>query len=178
MPTLAYHEAMPGHHMQIALAQETDLPLFRRTTNFTGYVEGWGLYAEWLAGDENWYANDIYGDIGRLNFEALRATRLVVDTGIHAFDWGWERAVTFFEENVGSSRSLAEGNIARYSIYTGQSTAYMVGMLKIIELRERMRDAQGEAFSIAAFHDLVLENGSVPLTLLEQLVDQAIADTP
>lgn len=174
MPTLAYHEAMPGHHMQIALAQETDLPLFRRNLSATGYVEGWGLYAERVAGDYGWYENDIYGDIGRLNFEALRAARLVVDTGIHAFGWSFQQASTFFQENVGVSQGSADANIARYMVYTGQATAYMVGMLKIVELRERMQAAQGDNFDIKAFHDLMLDNGAMPLTLLEQLVDQAI----
>ncbi|BDX08676.1 DUF885 domain-containing protein [Planctobacterium marinum] len=176
MPTLAYHEAMPGHHMQIALAQETALPDFRRNYPATGYIEGWGLYAERLAGDYNWYANDIYGDIGRLNFEALRAARLVVDTGIHAFGWSQSRAVSWFEENVGVSNNSALGNIARYSIYTGQATAYMTGMLKILELRERMREAQGDNFDIRDFHDLVLDNGALPLTVLEAQIDLAIAN--
>lgn len=175
MPTLAYHEALPGHHMQIALAQETLLPDFRLNLSVTGYIEGWGLYAEKLAGEAGWYQDDIYGDIGRLNFEALRAARLVVDTGIHALGWDWEQAVSYFEDNVGVSRSSAEANIARYSIYTGQATAYMVGMLKIVELRERMRAAQGDAFDIKAFHALILDNGAMPLTLLEALVDNAIA---
>lgn len=175
MPTLAYHEAMPGHHMQIALAQETNLADFRRNYPATGYIEGWGLYAERLAGEYDWYADDIYGDIGRLNFEALRAARLVVDTGIHVLGWNLEQAVAFFQDNVGVSSNSAFGNIARYSVYTGQATAYMTGMLKIIELRERMRTAQGDAFDIKAYHDLVLDNGAMPLTVLEDIIDQAIA---
>lgn len=174
MPTLAFHEAMPGHHMQIALAQETELADFRRNYPATGYIEGWGLYAERIAGEYGWYSEDIYGDIGRLNFEALRAARLVVDTGIHVLGWDLEQAVAFFEENVGVSTNSAYGNIARYSVYTAQATAYMTGMLKIIELREQMREAQGEAFDIKAFHDLVLDNGAMPLTVLEQLVQDAL----
>lgn len=127
-----------------------------------------------MAGDYNWYANDIYGDIGRLNFEALRAARLVVDTGIHAFGWSQSRAVSWFEENVGVSNNSALSNIARYSIYTGQATAYMTGMLKILELRERMREVQGDGFDIREFHDLVLDNGALPLTVLEAQVDKTI----
>ncbi|WP_026376871.1 DUF885 domain-containing protein [Aestuariibacter salexigens] len=172
--SLAYHEALPGHHMPIALAQETDLPLFRRQLVVTGFVEGWVLYAERLAGEYGWYEEDIYGDIGRLFYEGLCAARLVVDTGIHAFGWSFEQASEYFSENVGTSYGLAQSNIARYSVYTGQATAYMVGMLKIVELRERVRDALGDEFDIVAFHTLVLDAGAVPLTVLEKLVDQEI----
>ena len=107
-------------------------------------------------------------------FEGLRAARLVVDTGIHSLGWSFDRATTFFQENVGASLSSAQSNIARYSIYTGQATSYMVGMLKILELRERMSDALGENFSIVDFHSLVLNNGSLPLTILEAEVDEEI----
>ena len=174
MPSLAYHEALPGHHMQIALAQETELPLFRRNITATGYVEGWGLYAERLAGESGWYDDDIYGDIGRLFYEGLRAARLVVDTGIHEYNWGFDRATAYFEENVGVSLGTAQGNIARYSIYTGQATAYMVGMLAILDMRERMQNARGEQYSITEFHDLVLDSGAVPLTVLENIIDGAL----
>lgn len=174
MPTLAYHEAMPGHHMQIALAQESELPLFRRIAIFNGYVEGWGLYAERLAYDSGWYASDPYGDLGRLYFENLRAVRLVVDTGIHYYGWSFDRAVTYFQDNVGSSRGAAESNIARYSIYTGQATAYMVGMLKLLELRDRVQAALGDGFTMAGFHTLVLEEGPMPLDILERRVDSEI----
>lgn len=174
MPSLAYHEALPGHHMQIALAQETDLPLYRRNITATGYVEGWGLYAERIAGEFGWYEDDIYGDIGRLFYEGLRAARLVVDTGIHEYEWGFDRATRYFEENVGVSLGTAQGNIARYSIYTGQATAYMVGMLAILDLRDRMQNARGDQYSITEFHDLVLDSGAVPLTVLDTIVDNAI----
>lgn len=177
MPTLAYHEAMPGHHMQIALAQESVLPLFRRTAIFNGYVEGWALYAERLAHDSGWYEGDLYGDIGRLYFENLRAVRLVVDTGIHHYGWSFDRAATYFEDNVGSSRGAAESNITRYSLYTGQATAYMIGMLKILELRERVQLALGDRFSLADFHSLLLDQGPMPLDVLEARVDQFIAGT-
>ena len=176
MPSLAYHEALPGHHMQIALAQETNLPLFRRNITATGYVEGWGLYAERLAGDYGWYENDIYGDIGRLFYEGLRAARLVVDTGIHVYGWDFDQATRYFEENVGVTTGNAQGNIARYSIYTGQATAYMVGMLKILELRAQVESARGEVFDIKEFHSIVLDSGAVPLTVLESIVADAIND--
>lgn len=178
MPTLAYHEAMPGHHMQIALAQETDLPLFRRQARFTAYIEGWALYAERLASDYDWYAGDLFGDIGRLYFENLRAVRLVVDTGIHHYGWSFERAVDYFQQNVGSSRRSAESNVGRYMLYTGQATAYMVGMLKILELREQAREALGDAFSIADFHELVLDQGAMPLEVLVRRVSGALPETP
>jgi uncharacterized protein (DUF885 family) len=171
MPTLAYHEAVPGHHLQIALAQEMELPLFRRTISFTSFVEGWALYAERLASDLNWYQDDIYGDLGRLQFEAMRAARLVIDTGIHAKDWTYDQANNFHIDNVGY-----QGSIARYSIWPGQATAYMTGMLKILELRQRAQDQLGELYDIKAFHHVVIGTGSMPLTLLENKVDQYIAD--
>jgi len=171
MPTLAYHEAVPGHHLQIALAQEMDLPLFRRKINFTSFVEGWGLYAERLASDLNWYQDDIYGDLGRLQFEAMRAARLVIDTGIHNKGWTYSQADTFHIQNVGYS-----GSIARYSVWPGQATAYMTGMLKILELRQRAQDQLGELYDIKEFHNVVVGTGSMPLTLLEIKVDQYIAE--
>ena len=175
MPTLAYHEAMPGHHMQIALSQELDLPEFRRGLTFTGFTEGWALYAERLAGDYLWYETDIYGDLGRLYYEGVRAARLVVDTGIHSRGWSFDEAAAFFQESVGTSLGSAQSNIGRYTLYPGQATAYMVGMLKILELRERMRDVLGDDFDIMNFHSLVLHSGALPLDILEQQVDAEIA---
>jgi uncharacterized protein (DUF885 family) len=171
MPTLAYHEAVPGHHLQIALAQEMDLPLFRRKINFTSFVEGWGLYAERLASDLNWYQDDIYGDLGRLQFEAMRAARLAIDTGIHSKGWTYDQANAFHVENVGY-----EGSIARYSVWPGQATAYMTGMLKILELRQRSQDQLGDLYDIKDFHQVVIGTGSMPLDLLEIKVDQYITD--
>jgi uncharacterized protein (DUF885 family) len=176
MPSLAYHEAIPGHHMQQAIAQESEIPLFRRINGYNAFSEGWGLYAERLASDYNWYEDDPHGDLGRLTYEALRAVRLVVDTGIHHYGWDFERATNYVVDNLGISRGSAEGSIFRYSVYPGQATSYMIGMLKLLELRERMSTALGDDFSIMQFHALVLENGEMPLALLEQLVDQAIAD--
>lgn len=169
MPTLAYHEAVPGHHLQIALAQELNLPTFRRKENVTSYVEGWGLYAERLAKDLGWYDNDIYGDIGRLKFEAMRASRLVLDTGIHAMGWTYQQAESFSQENVG-----IPGSIARYSVWPGQATAYTTGMLKILELRDRAETQLGNLYDIKEFHSLVVEDGSMPLNLLEGIVDEYI----
>lgn len=167
--TLAYHEAVPGHHMQIALAQELDLPDFRGRIGFTSFIEGWGLYAERLAKDLGWYEGDVYGDLGRLQFEAMRAARLVVDTGIHNKGWTWEQADQFHIDNVGFP-----GSIARYSVWPGQATAYMTGMLKFLELRQRAEDQLGSAYDIKGFHSEVIGSGSMPTNLLEGLVDRYI----
>ncbi len=172
MPTLAYHEAVPGHHMQIALASELDLPLFRRKTNFTSFIEGWGLYAERLAKDSGWYEQDMIGDLGRLQFEAMRAARLVIDTGIHNKGWSYNQADQYHIDNVGFA-----GSIARYSVWPGQATAYMTGMLKILELRQLAKDQLGDLYDIKKFHSAVIGNGSMPLNILQTVVENYIADT-
>lgn len=172
MPTLAYHEAVPGHHLQIALAQELELPEFRRRINFTSFVEGWGLYAERLAKDLGWYEGDPYGDLGRLQFEAMRAARLVIDTGIHDLGWTYSEADQFHVSNVGFN-----GSIARYSVWPGQATAYMTGMLSILELRDRAQQALGESYDIKEFHSTVIGSGSMPTNILTGLIDQYIIDT-
>jgi len=175
MPTLAYHEAIPGHHQQIAIAQELPLPFFRKDMGFLGYVEGWALYAERLAWELGVYEDDIYGDLGRLQAEAFRATRLVVDTGIHVKDWTYNQAVDYMLQNTGMSRGAVEQQIWRYITWPGQATAYKVGMLEILEQRQRAMDALGDDFDLKAFHNVILGNGSVPLELLEELVDDYIA---
>jgi uncharacterized protein (DUF885 family) len=178
MPTLAYHETIPGHHLQIALAQESDLPAFRRWVSFTGYTEGWALYAERLAWELGWYTGDPYGDLGRLQAEAFRAARLVVDTGIHAQGWDFDRALDFFVENVGYEAGdivNPEHQIARYIVWPGQATAYQIGMIEILQLRQEAMDALGDRFDLKAFHRLVLGNGSMPLEMLERLVEHYIA---
>ena len=175
MPSLAYHEAVPGHHTQIAIAMDIDSgPSFRKMVRFTGFVEGWALYAERLAWELGWYENDPYGDLGRLQFEALRAARLVIDTGIHSMGWTFEQAVQFNMDNVGSSRGSSEGAAARYSVVPAQATAYMVGMLRILDARQRAQDALGDAFDLREFHRVVLLSGGVPLELLDRVVDQYI----
>ena len=177
MPTLAYHESIPGHHMQIAIAQEADLPAFRTSVGFTGYAEGWALYAEGLAADLGWYEDDPYGNLGRLQFEAFRAARLVVDTGIHADKWTFDEAEEFFIENTGFGPSDSvnpEYEIARYVVWPGQSTAYKVGMIKFLELRQKAMDQLGDQFDLKEFHNVVLTNGSMPLDILERVVDDYI----
>ena len=177
MPTLTFHEALPGHHTQIALALEQDAPFFRKLINFTGFVEGWALYAERLAYELGWYDNDVYGNLGRLQFEALRAARLVMDTGIHNLGWSYAEATQFNEDNVGWSFGASQGAALRYSVYTGQATAYYIGMLRILEERQRAMDELGTAFDLKAFHRAVLTNGAVPLSLLDSVVDGYIQET-
>jgi uncharacterized protein (DUF885 family) len=177
MPTLAYHEAIPGHHLQLTLAMEMDLPSLRRGVSFTGYVEGWALYAERLAWELGWYDDDPYGNLGRLQGEAFRAARLVVDTGLHAKRWTFEQALEFFVENVGYERGDIvdpEGQIARYVVWPGQSPAYLIGMIKILDLRQRAMDQLGDRFDLKQFHNVVLGNGAVPLEILERIVDEYI----
>jgi uncharacterized protein (DUF885 family) len=176
MPTLAYHESLPGHHLQIALAMEADAPAFRKLVRVSAFVEGWGLYAERLAYELGWYANDPYGNLGRLQLEALRAARLVIDTGIHSLGWSFERGVQFNDDNVGVRTPSSEGATARYSVIPGQATAYMIGMLEILRVRQIAMDQLGTQFDLREFHTVVLQAGAVPLPLLETLVDNWIAD--
>ena len=174
MPSLTYHEAIPGHHTQIGIAMDQDGPAFRKTERFTAFVEGWALYAERLAYELNWYDSDPYGDLGRLQYEALRAARLVMDTGIHSMGWSFERAVQFNMDNLGASRSSSEGAAGRYSVVPGQATAYMIGMLHILEARQRAQDQLGAEFDLREFHRVVLTSGGVPLALLDNVVDDWI----
>ena len=179
MPTLTYHETVPGHHLQISLAQELVLPTIHQATHFTAYIEGWALYAEQLAAELGWYTGDIYGDLGRLQAEAFRAARLVVDTGIHSQGWTFDEAVDFMVENVGYSRSSMEGQIARYMAWPGQATAYKVGHLRFLELRQQAQLALDTSFDLRDFHAAVLDSGSLPLSLLDGVVDDwIIANTP
>jgi uncharacterized protein (DUF885 family) len=176
MPSLAYHEAIPGHHTQIAIAMEQDVPAFRKIVGFTAFVEGWALYAERLAWELAWYENDPFANLGRLQYEALRAARLVMDTGIHEFGWSFNQAVQFNVDNVGWSTGASQGAAARYSVWPGQATAYMIGMLTILEERQRAMDTLGAEFDLRDFHRAILSNGAVPLALLGTVVDQYIAD--
>jgi len=176
MKTLAYHEGIPGHHFQssIALALQ-GLPLIRQQTLYAAYAEGWGLYAEQLAAEIGMYKDDPYGDLGRLQLELLRAGRLVVDTGIHAKGWTREQAIDYMVSTTGIEPSDVTSEVERYMALPGQACAYKVGELKILELREKAKTALGPKFSLKDFHAVVLENGGVPLTVLEQLVDEWIA---
>jgi uncharacterized protein (DUF885 family) len=175
MRTLAYHEAIPGHHFQSSLAQEqTGVPFFRRVIPFTAYAEGWALYAEQLAA-ENGFQDDPYDRLGYLQSQMFRAVRLVVDTGIHVKRWTREEAITYMLENTGMPESDVTAEVERYIVWPGQACAYKVGQLKILELRERAHARLGERFDIREFHGVVLEHGELPLTILERLVDEWIA---
>lgn len=171
LEALAYHEGIPGHHMQIAIKTELEgLPKFRRTGGYTAYSEGWGLYAERLGKDFDFY-QDPYSDFGRLSMELWRASRLVVDTGIHYKKWSREKAIKFLTENNPSGELENIKGIERYFIMPGQATAYKIGMEKILELREASREELGDKFDIREFHDTVLRNGALPLDILEEQVD-------
>jgi uncharacterized protein (DUF885 family) len=173
--TLAYHETVPGHHQQIGVAQDLQLPLFQRVTTFTGYVEGWGLYAERLASDLGWYAGDPYGDVGRLQSEAFRAARLVVDTGIHARGWTFDQAVQYMRDATGYSVGACQGQVIRYASWPGQATAYWTGRVKIRELRSRAEAAQGAGFDLKAFHHAVLSHGSLPLEIMQRVAAEDLS---
>ncbi|WP_136481272.1 DUF885 domain-containing protein [Cognatitamlana onchidii] len=174
---LFLHEAIPGHHFQISLARENDdLPYFRKTLSYSAFTEGWALYAESLGKELGLY-KDPYQYFGMLGAEMHRAIRLVVDTGIHAKGWTREQAIQYSLENEAKSRSKIESEIERYMANPGQALSYKIGQLKMLELRKRAEDKLGNAFDIKAFHDLILETGSVPLHLLEQKVDNWIATT-
>jgi uncharacterized protein (DUF885 family) len=161
--------------MQIAIAQELEnVPKFRKFGGYTAYVEGWGLYTEMLPKEIGMY-QDPYSDFGRLAMELWRACRLVVDTGIHAKKWTREEAITYLATNTPNAKSEVDNAIERYIVMPSQATAYKIGMIKIVELREKAKTALGDKFDIRAFHDVVLKNGAVPLDVLETLVDQYIA---
>ncbi len=176
MEALAYHEGIPGHHMQIAIAQELkDVPKFRKYGGYTAYTEGWGLYSEYFPKEYGFY-EDPYSDFGRLAMELWRAARLVVDTGLHEKKWTREQATQYLLDNTPNPKGDCIKAIDRYIVMPGQATAYKIGMLKILELREHARTELGDKFDIREYHDTVLKNGSVPLAVLEELVNKWIAE--
>jgi len=175
LEALAYHEGLPGHHLQRAVQTELgDLPPFRRFGGVTAYTEGWGLYSEELGKDMGFY-EDPYSDFGRLGMELWRACRLVVDTGIHHKRWSREQAIGYLTENTPNPDGDISKAIERYVVYPGQANAYMIGKLKIMELRERAQKALGPKFQYGRFHDAILKSGPVPLTVLEERIDGWIA---
>jgi uncharacterized protein (DUF885 family) len=175
IPALSLHEAVPGHHLQLALQQELDLPNFRRFSHFTAFIEGWALYAERLGLEVGFY-EDPYSDYGRLSFEMWRACRLVVDSGIHYFGWTRQQAIDFMLDNTALARHDIEAEVDRYIAWPGQALAYKTGELKIRELRALAEKELGEKFDVREFHDVVLRGGAVPLTLLDAKVRQWIQE--
>ncbi len=176
LEVIAYHEGLPGHHMQISIAQElTGVPTFRRQAGFGAYAEGWGLYSEWLAREMPGTYQDPYSRFGRLGSEIWRAIRLVVDTGLHSKGWSEQQAVQYFLANSATTGAQARSEIRRYLVIPGQATSYKIGMLKIQALRRKAEAALGDTFDIRAFHDTVLGGGALPLTILEKRVDRWIA---
>ncbi len=176
LEVIAYHEGLPGHHMQIAIQQELDaVPPFRTQAGFTAYSEGWGLYSEWLAIEMPGTYLDPLSRFGRAGSEIWRAIRLVLDTGLHAKGWSEEEAVAYFMENSAITEAQARSEVRRYMVLPGQATSYKVGMLKIQELRRDAEAELGDAFDIRAFHDTILGGGAMPLAILERRVDEWVA---
>lgn len=173
IPSYVFHETVPGHHLQGALARELDLPTFRRELVLNGYAEGWAVYAEQLAWEMGLYENDPLGNLGRLGFELSRAARLVIDTGIHAKGWTRQEAAAYYEEATG--RPTDPSSMHRYIILPGQGCGYTIGLLKILDLRQQAMDRLGDGFDIKEFHNVILGNGPTPLEILERVVEDWIA---
>ena len=172
---VAYHEGLPGHHLQISIAQELDsVPTFRKFESYTAFVEGWALYAERLGKDVGLY-QDPLSDYGRLDGDMERAIRLVVDTGVHNQHWTRQQMVDFFHDHSGIAEPEVQSEVDRYIAWPSQATAYKIGQLKILELRARAKAALGDKFDLRAFHDQVLDAGALPLDVLSDRIDSWIA---
>jgi uncharacterized protein (DUF885 family) len=178
MRTIAYHETVPGHHFQIAIGNEQDVPLFSKGGGmYTAFVEGWALYAEYLVKELGWYDNDIYSELGRMQWELLRAVRMVVDTGLHTFRWSRQQAIDYYINTVGETPEQAAQQIDLYLYWPGYFTAYKTGMMKILELRQHAVDELGELFDIKEFHRAVLLHNRLPLAVLERVIEDYIVAT-
>ena len=172
---IAYHEGLPGHHLQISIAQELDgLPTFRKHAGYTAYIEGWGLYSERLGKDVGLY-QDPYSDYGRLEGDIMRAVRLVVDTGVHSQHWTRQQMVDYFHDHSAIDETSIQAEVDRYVAWPGQALAYKIGQLKILELRDRAQKALGAKFDLRQFHDQVLDSGALPLDVLSDRIDAWIA---
>ena len=178
LPTLTYHEGLPGHHLQLSLNNEAgELPLIRKALGFSGYSEGWALYAEQLAVEMGMYEDDVLGHIGMLHDAMFRAVRLVVDSGMHSMRWSREQALEYYITQIGDAEAAASTEIERYCVMPGQACSYMVGKLTWLGARERARRALGRKFDIRKFHDAGLLAGGTPLTVLDRVIDDYIAAT-
>jgi uncharacterized protein (DUF885 family) len=175
LPSVTFHESIPGHHLQISLQQEAGLPMIRKVSLYSAYVEGWALYAEQLAVEMGMYNNDANGEIGELHDAMWRGIRLVVDTGMHSMKWSREKAVRYFADNAGDPDSAVITEIERYCVWPGQACSYMLGKLEFLRQRERAKKALGARFDIRKFHDAMLLEGAVPLSLVAGLADRYVA---
>ena len=172
---IAYHEGIPGHHLQFSIAQElTGLPDFRKHEDYTAFVEGWALYSERLGKEVGFY-QDPYSDYGRLEADNWRAIRLVIDTGVHSQHWTRQQMVDFFQDHSGMDETTIQTEVDRYIAWPGQALAYKIGQLKLLELRDRAKKALGDKFDLRAFHDEVLDSGALPLDVLSDRIDGWIA---
>jgi uncharacterized protein (DUF885 family) len=176
LPTLTYHEGIPGHHLQLSIQQEAGLPLIRKLSFYSAYIEGWALYAEQLAIEMGEYADDVLGQIGQLHDAMFRGVRLVVDSGVHALKWSREQAVKYYANTLGDLETSAITEVERYCVWPGQACSYMLGKLAILDARTRAQKALGAKFDIRKFHDAILLNGAMPLKLIESVVDRYVAD--
>jgi uncharacterized protein (DUF885 family) len=168
LPTVTYHEGIPGHHVQLSIQRELDLPLIRKATSFSAYSEGWALYAEQLAFEMGEYDSDPIGHYGQLHAALVRSARVVIDTGLHSMKWTRERAIHYFSDLLGEPEANATTEVERYCVWPGQACSYMLGKLKFLELRDRSKKSQGARFDIRKFHDAVLLPGAVPLEILDK----------
>jgi uncharacterized protein (DUF885 family) len=174
LPTLTFHESIPGHHLQGSIAQEATLPLIRKISFFSAYLEGWALYAEQLTDEMGMYDDDPFGRIGYLHDAMFRGVRLVVDTGMHAMRWSREKAIAYYTDTLGDPVASATTEVERYCVWPGQACSYMLGKLTILRLRDKAKAALGPRFDLRKFHDAILLCGAVPLTVLETVVDAYI----
>jgi uncharacterized protein (DUF885 family) len=177
IPTLTYHEAIPGHHLQLSMQNEANIPLLRKMMDFSAYSEGWALYAEQVAVEMGMYKDDPMGQIGQLKDSMFRGVRLVVDSGMHALKWSREKALAYYVDTLGDPEASAVTEIERYCVWPGQACSYMLGKLEFLKQRERAQKALGAKFDIRKFHDAMLLPGAVPLSLMPELADRYIASS-